>query len=180
MDISKAYPNPVNRDLLFEELVLAGFPSLSFSDSGLVVHNVTAQNEATINAVIAAHNANALTTEQSHKAEQSTILDKANLALQYLPDIRKLLNALIDIDIVNTADTAQAFEAITTIMANDVSSAFRNRFYGALAREQNISLLGLNLVQILALTLGQKRTILTYLRIFLTEYAQLALFAMLK
>lgn len=116
-------------------------------------------------------------TDTLHAQESATIQAKATLALDYSSDVRRLLDALIDIDIANNATTAQAFETIVTIMNNNISTAFRNRFYGALEREQNIILAGLSLLQLLGLTVGQKRTTLTYLRIFLNQYALLILWA---
>lgn len=76
MDISKAYPNPVNRDLLFEQLN-ASFPSLSFSDSGIVVHNISAQDEAAINGILAAHMASVLTDNQKAELARQAALEDA-------------------------------------------------------------------------------------------------------
>lgn len=133
-----------------------------------------------IGSIITAHNGAALTASQQTKADRDSIISKAALAVQFIPDLKKLLNVGVDIDIANNTTTDSAFEAIMTVMNNDVSLTFRNKFYGALNREQSISLLGLSLLQLLALLPNQKRITLTYLRIFMNEYITLALFGTLN
>lgn len=105
--------------------------------------------------------------------EHNTIAQKAELALQFLPDIRKLMNADIDLDIAS-ANLAQRFAAFGLLFTNDISAPFRNRFYASLLALQNIDVVALGIAN---LTAAQQRIFCTYLKIFVNQYALLALFA---
>lgn len=112
----------------------------------------------------------------AQKAEHATILSKAALALQFLPDIRRLLNADIDLDIAS-ANLATRYSTLATIMNADISAAFRNRFYASLLALQNVDVVSIGLQN---LTIAQQRTFCTYLKIFVNQYALLALFGIQK
>lgn len=80
VDISKAYPNPVNIDALMET-VRATYPEVSQGENGFRVHNVAPENEATVSAdldtIIANHNPATLTTEQQKAVARTLMLSDA-------------------------------------------------------------------------------------------------------
>lgn len=79
MNITKNLPNPCNRDLLAESMK-AVFPEYILRLTTIEILNVQAQDEATIDSIIAAHNPNALTTAQ----QEATQADSARNALKAL------------------------------------------------------------------------------------------------
>lgn len=107
--------------------------------------------------------------------ERAGIIEKAALAVQFIGDLKKILNASVDHDIAS-ATLATRFSSLSGIVDTQVSSAFKNRFNEALKQEQNldVAVIGLG-----ALTANQQRTYVTYLRIFLNQYNLLALFGTL-
>lgn len=113
-----------------------------------------------------------LAVVNSRALERATIVQKAALATEYMADIRKVLNAIIDHDIASTS-LAIRYASLSGIVDTQVSTAFKNRFNDALKAEQNLDM---SLLGILGLTSNQQRTYLSYLRIFVNQYALLALF----
>lgn len=88
MEFTKNYPNPVNRDKLREELNTANFIELIFRVEAFTVLSVSAPDEVTIDAIVAAHNASVLTaTQQEENARQAAL----NQARDYLR--KQLLNS---------------------------------------------------------------------------------------
>lgn len=87
MDISKAYPNPVNIESLMQT-VRASYQA-SQGDDGFRVHNIAPENEASVSAaldlIIHQHNPATLTTEQQQRqtdsGERATLLQQADNAL---------------------------------------------------------------------------------------------------
>lgn len=70
---TKAYPAQVNIALLVEELRLQ-FPEVVRGNGYCEIHNVQAGDEATIDAIIAAHDHTQLSTEQQNESEDRTAL----------------------------------------------------------------------------------------------------------
>lgn len=79
-DITKAYPSPVNIDKLMED-VRAQYAQASQGDTEFRVHNIAAENVATVSAaldtLIAAHNSATLTTEQTKAVARTLMLADA-------------------------------------------------------------------------------------------------------
>lgn len=99
MDFTKAYPDPVNVALLIEEL-RATFAEVTARESDCTVHNVAAQDEATIDALLAAHDASALSEAQ----EQTSFVDAMRPLLR---DWHK-----------GTTNTADTLTAASTVLGN--------------------------------------------------------------
>lgn len=172
-DFTKQYPSPVNRDLLAEQLVAAGY-RYQFRDADFMAFNV--DSEANLDSLIANHNGNALTSSQQTHAHRSGIIEKAALAVQFMPDLKLLLNASVDHDIAS-ATLATRFTSLSGIVDTQVTNAFKNRFNEALKQEQNLDVVAIGLG---SLTANQQRTYVTYLRIFLNQYVTLALFGTMQ
>ncbi len=85
MDILKTWPNGANRELLLEQLS-AQFPSITARPSGVEIHNVEAQDESAIDAILAAHVGSNLTEGQRIESAQVIALNQARdyLRKQYL------------------------------------------------------------------------------------------------
>jgi hypothetical protein len=80
VEISKAYPNPVNIDGLLSAVRLV-YPQASQGDNGFRVHNIAPENEAAVSAdldtIILAHNPATLTTEQQEAVVQANAKSQA-------------------------------------------------------------------------------------------------------
>jgi hypothetical protein len=80
VEITKAYPNPVNIESLMKS-VRDVYPEASQGDNGFRVHNIAPENETAVSAaldvIIAAHNTNTLTTEQQALAVQANAKTQA-------------------------------------------------------------------------------------------------------
>lgn len=83
MDITKAYPSPVNIESLMAT-IRAAYPEASQGENGFRVHNISPENEATVSAdldsIIAAHNPSVQTTLQL----ETTQANSARAQLQAL------------------------------------------------------------------------------------------------
>lgn len=119
MDISKAYPNPVNVEKLAEEL-RTSFPSVSMSDSGIRIHNVVAEDEPLIDTIIGAHNASVQTDEQKLQSAQSAALNQARDYLR-----KQLLNPSPNITNIynNVKSQVDANPQLLQIVNNKLSIA---------------------------------------------------------
>lgn len=105
VDITKAYPNPVNIDALLET-VRAQYPQVSQGDTGFRVHQIAPENVGTVSAaldaIIAAHNAANLTQDQQIQAAALVALAQCKDYLR-----RQLLNPSPNTTtIVNTLSAA--------------------------------------------------------------------------
>lgn len=107
---------------------------------------------------------------------RDSIIEKAALAVQFMPDLKAILNASVDHDIAS-ATLATRFTSLSGIVDTQVTNAFKNRFNEALKQEQNLDVVAIGLG---SLTANQQRTYVTYLRIFLNQYVTLALFGTMQ
>lgn len=73
-DFTKQYPSPLNRDLLAEQLVAAGY-GYQFRDADFTAFNV--DSEANLDSLIAAHNGNTLTENQKIESARQAALVQA-------------------------------------------------------------------------------------------------------
>lgn len=137
--------------------------------------NTTQQTLTAIQNLVTAHSSSVLTASQQSAQDRTTIINKAQLALAYMGDLKLILDKIVDHDIAS-ASLATRYASLSGIVDTQVSSAFKNRFNAALQAEQNIDM---SLLGILGLTSNQQRTYLTYLRIFVNQYCLLALFGSL-
>lgn len=98
VDVSKAYPNPVNIDALLET-VRAQYPQVSQGDTGFRVHHIAPENEGTasaaLDAIIAAHNAATLTQDQQVQSAAIVALAQGKDYLR-----RQLLNPSPDTQVI--------------------------------------------------------------------------------
>lgn len=174
MDFVKNYPSPVNREKFAEELIAAGFTSLQFRDNDFTVFNALQADEITIDALIVAHDHTVLTASQIIEAERLLFIEKATLALAFMPDLRRISNLIIDHDIAS-ASLNTRFEALAPYIENpaNISAAFYNRFAAAILEEQNLDITGV-VGGILTLLPNQRRIFCVYLRIFVNQYSMLA------
>lgn len=96
MDIQKAWPNGANQELLYEQL-RAQFPSLTTRPNSIEIHNITAQDESAIDAIIAAHVGSALTDGQKITQAQAIALNQARDYLR-----KQLMQANPNVSIIYT------------------------------------------------------------------------------
>src|SRR5262245_30967496 len=95
------YNKQVNFDKLLEE-IRASYPIANMTtgdgihnDAGVRVIMPDGTQQATwdaIQTIVTNHNPAILTTEQAIQSERLTIVEKAELANSYMPDLRKILN----------------------------------------------------------------------------------------
>lgn len=104
MDITKAYPSPVNIEGLINT-VLAIYPYVSSGENGFRVHNIAPENAQAVSdnldAIIAAHDANILTIDQQNKIEDAS--ERANLLTQYNAALNQIANDVSDTETGKTS-----------------------------------------------------------------------------
>lgn len=165
VDITKPYPTPVNRDLLFEQLH-AQYPAITFRDTVLIVHEVLAEDATTIDAILAAHNATQQSNVQTIQTARAGLRDKITLAHDpaIAPHIMALFNVTLDSTLNQTTQPTR-FTAVQTVI-DAAPVGFKNRFVSDLLHE-----LGIDYATISTDT--QRRQTALFARIWSTQLALL-------
>jgi hypothetical protein len=160
----KAYPNPVNRELLQEEF--SSFTQCVWRDSGVEIIGASVDDEVTIDAIIASHDASQSTDEQTTDSASQSIKGLRSVATANAPFIASLMTWCLNADI-NSDTTATRFTNLLTTFAGQPTAVI-NAFKAGVLAEHDIDI---DTIGIPSLTDEQKRAILRFARAFATSWA---------